>query len=325
MPRGIAAFGLFLIVTGAAAACPAHPPVRDLDLPRFYADAAGTEVDPAARDAHAAAVAPLTAFVRAVTQEADRALTRPTGAERRTLARCPLDQLARWADGEALLGRMSQAQADYQRKWDLAGLALAYLKLKPFATPTQRSAIEPWLVRLGDAARAFFDAPGRKRNNHWYWLGLGLGAVGLAADTPRHWDMARGIMADAVRDIGADGLLPLELQRGPRALFYHVFALMPLIPLAELAASRGEDWYALADGALHRLVAVVHAGLRDPAPFVRATGVFQEVAANARAGWLQLYLARFPDRLAPPHPAVAMGHRWLGGSVLTLQQALRAR
>ena len=45
----------------AHAACPTPPPpVRDLDLTRFYADKAGSVVDPSKMEDHKAETAPLT-------------------------------------------------------------------------------------------------------------------------------------------------------------------------------------------------------------------------------------------------------------------------
>jgi poly(beta-D-mannuronate) lyase len=303
--------------------CPDVPPVvRNLDVPRFYSDAAGTKVDPLAAAAHAKAVEPLNAFVRQVTQDADKALRRGSPKSQLEVAVCALAWLETWARGDAWLGTMSTQQAEYQRKWDLAGVALAYLKLQRFATAEQRAAIEPWLQRFADVCRAFFDAPERSRNNHWYWLGLGAAAVGLATNSPRHWDMARGIMRDAASDVRADGAIPKELERQARALYYHTFALVPLVVMAELAASRGEDWYALGDGALHRLASLTHAGLKQPALFLPLAGLVQEPDTNPRAGWLQLYSARFPGRLVGPHPDVAEGNRWIGGNVLVLKAVI---
>lgn len=322
----IAALVWLVVMTsafGAASACPVPPPpVVDLDVTRFYGDAAGSKVDPAKLATHDAAVAPLTAFLREVTQDADKALRRTSAKSQLEMAQCALSWLVTWARGGALLGRMASQQAEYQRKWDFGGLALTYVKLKPFALPEQRAAIEPWLVKLADRSRAFFDDQQRTRNNHWYWLGLGLAAVGIGADSPRHWDIARGIVSDAAGDIAADGTLPKEMERQSRALFYHAFTVMPLVVAAELAASRGEDWYALGDGALHRLVKTTHDGLVTPEAFDRLAGIAQERPVNARAGWLQLYNARFPGRLAAPHPVVAEGHRWIGGSAVTLKTAL---
>ncbi len=199
---------------------------------------------------------------------------------------------------------MAQDQAEYQRKWDLAGAALAYIKLKSFASAEQRRVIEPWLMRFADAARAFFDDPKHKRNNHWYWLGLAVGATAIATDSDRHWQMARGIMADAAGDIAADGTLPMEIARGARAIHYHAFAVMPLVVLAELARFKEEDWYAMGDGALHRLVDVTLRGLNDPALFDQLAGVQQQRPVGAGAGWLQIYGASYPDRLKEFMPSM---------------------
>lgn len=310
-------------VARAAAGCPPVPPVvTSLDVPRFYNDDAGTIVDPLLKDLHAKAVEPLTQFLRQVVSDADHAYTRSTAKSQGEAADCALTWLQTWAAGGGWLGVMTTKQAEYQRKWDLAGVALAYLKVRPYARPDQRLIIEPWLQRFADAARGFFDNPEYKRNNHWYWLGLGEAAVGLATDSPRHFDIARNIMQDAARDIAADGTLKEEMARGSRALHYHVFAMVPLVMMAELAASRGEDWYALGEGALHRLINVSVAGIAAPAQFDKLAGIAQERPINARAGWLQVYQRHFPGRLQFPPADVADGHRWLGGNALVLMSAL---
>jgi len=213
---------------------------------------------------------------------------------------------------------MHSKQAEYQRKWDLGGLALAYLKLRPFAGSAHRTVIEPWLVRLAVEAKAFQLSPDRKRNNHLYWMGLALAATSLATDHEEFWSDARQIMADAIGDIQADGTLPLELERGKRALHYHAFALTPLIVMAELATLRGEDWYAADSGALHRLVRRTAAGLISPETFDALAGEKQERPVRPGYGWLSLYSARFPDRLPPPLPEVRSKYRWLGGDVTLL-------
>lgn len=302
------------------AACPPAPaPVRDLDVPRFYANREGTVVDPAASKKHDAAVAPLVAFVRAIVEGADKAMARQD-AQR---AACSLAWLQTWAEGDAWLGVMATQQAEYQRKWDLAGVALAYLKLKPYATDAQRAAIEPWLRRWSAKARAFFDNPQRTRNNHWYWLGLGMMATSLATASNEHWQTVRDIFDDALGDIRADGALPKELERQERALFYHVFAVTPLVVMAEIAALRGEDWYGRREGALHRLVTLSIAGLQNPATFEAILRTKQEQPVNPRAGWLSLYKARFPDRMPKGSlPSVPEKHRWLGGDVPNLMRAV---
>jgi poly(beta-D-mannuronate) lyase len=297
------------------------PPVRDLDLSRFYGDDAGTVVDPARAAQHQAEAEPVRTYLSSVVSEADKSLRRAKPAEAEAHARCALDWLASWARGGALLGAMKSKQAEYERNWMLAGLALAYLKVKPAASADQQAAIEPWLLGLADRARAMFDDPGRKRNNHWYWLGLGLGATAMATGSDRHWTAARGIADDAAHDIAPDGSLPQEMQRGARALHYHAFAVMPLVVLAELARARGEDFAGLRGGALDRLVALTVRGLQDPALFDRQAGVTQERPVKPGAGWLRLYLQRALPISGPPIE-MAPGHRWLGGDVMLLSKAL---
>lgn len=306
-----------------AMACPSPPPaVRDLAPPRFYSDPDGTVIDPELLAEHRGQVEPLAAFLRHVTQHADKANRRTSPSAAAEAADCAVRWLESWAAQGAWLGDMGSRQGEYQRKWDLAGVALTYSKVRRFATPEARAVIEPWLVRMADAATRFFDDRNRQRNNHWYWLGLGLGATALATDSPRHWDMARSIMGDAAADIRADGALPLELARKSRALQYHAFSLMPLVVLAELARSRGEDWYAMAGGALHRLADLTMRSLADPRVMDALAGAPQDRPTRPGAGWLQLYAKRFPDRIPPLLPDIAPGHRWLGGDVGVLSQTL---
>lgn len=318
-----ATFGFVGLITALACpnllACPASPaPVRDISLVRYYADKAGTKIDPALKRRHAGEVSHLKQYLDQVTKFADRFVSwRDDGA-----ARCAIRWLKTWAQGRAYLGGMATKQAEYQRKWDLAGLALAYLKIRSVASQNDRDVIEPWLIAIADKARAFFDDRGRKRNNHWYWLGLGLGAVGLATESERHWEAARGIMADAARDITADGSLPMELARGSKALHYHAFAVTALVTLAELAAAQGEDWYGFNDGALHKLVRLTATGLDSPEVFDELTGVAQTRPTKPGSGWVRFYNTTFPNVMARPVPQDRPGHRWLGGKVSNLQRVL---
>jgi poly(beta-D-mannuronate) lyase len=322
MKTAIAALALIASAASALADCPAAPPpVRDLSLVRFYEDSAGSIVEPTKMEEHKAQTAPMLEFLGHLTKDADKAYQPRSDAN--GTAKCGLAWLKAWADGGAYLGKIDGKQAEAQRKWDLAGSALAYLKLKTWASEDDRKAIEPWLIKVADAARAHFDDTSIKHNNHWYWLGLGLGAVGIAAESDKHWQMAKGIMADAAKEISADGTLPLEMAREGRALYYHAFAVMPLVTLAELGASRGEDWYALNDGALHRLVAKTADGLNAPAVFDKLAGIAQQRPVKPGAGWIALYRARFPDRL-PKAPEQQTRHRWLGGDVNVLKQVLTA-
>jgi len=300
--------------------CPPVPaPVVDLTIERYYEDGAGSVVEPTRMEAHKAQTAPLVEFVGFITQQADRAWQQRSSPQG-TVA-CTLAWLKGWADGGAYLGKISSKQAEAQRRWDLAGTALAYVKVRQWASAEERAAIEPWLAKWADAARAAFDDEGVKRNNHWYWLGLAQAGVAVATNDNQRWQDAKAIFEDALADITPDGTLPLEMAREGRALHYHVFALEPLVVMAEIAAQRGEDWYALRDGALHRLVAKTAQGLADPAIFDKLAGVAQQRPVKPGYGWAIAYRARFPDRM---REAIAQpdGHRYIGGDLTVLERAL---
>ena len=143
-----------LLITASTAAAedcaPVPPPVVDLALERFYEDSAGSIVEPTRLEAN---TAPLVAFVGEVTRLADRAHMQRS-SPRGTIA-CALTWIRGWAAGGAYLGKMDGKQAEAQRKWDLAGIALAYLKLKRHASDEDRAVINPWLIKIADAPRAF--------------------------------------------------------------------------------------------------------------------------------------------------------------------------
>ncbi|MBU1210031.1 MAG: alginate lyase family protein [Alphaproteobacteria bacterium] len=326
--------------SASASDCPPAPaPIRDLDLARYYSDKAGTEIDETKRAANSAAAAPLKSFITELAEGADRVwrTSQPDAAA----AACPLFWLAHWAKANALLGSMASKQADYERNWALAGLAISYVKLQAFATAEQRRAIDPWLIRLADQCRAFFDDPARKRNNHWYWLGLGLAAVGLATGSERHWEEARRIMQDAAKDIQSNGTLPMELQRGKRALHYHNFSAQPLFVMTELARTKGEDWASFNDGAFHRLAGLLYNvatcgdrfGGRES--FEAQTGTAEQEPTEERQfqkAWGAQYLKRYPESkfcMSSSGPAISADlrkrpsnfHR-LGGDLGALVRAL---
>ena len=137
----LAAIVVCVVATSPAQAnCPAPPPaIRDIALPRFYGDKEGSQVDAKLAATHKAAVAPLTAFVRQVTQDADKSWKRAKPEGQIEVGRCALHWIETWAKSDAWLGKMETKQAEYQRKWDLAGVALAYIKLRRFAEPAQRA------------------------------------------------------------------------------------------------------------------------------------------------------------------------------------------
>jgi poly(beta-D-mannuronate) lyase len=88
------------------------------------------------------------------------------------------------------------------------------------------------------------------------------------------------------------------MNRAQMALHYHLYALAPLIMLAEFGEANGLDLYAEDNGALHRLVNFCVAGLEDPTLLQKRTGVAQVVTlpyAGSDIGWAVPYVHRFPN------------------------------
>ncbi len=101
-----------------------------------------------------------------------------------------------------------------------------------------------------------------------------------------------------VAAIQPDGSLKAEMNRAQMALHYHLYALAPLIMLAEFGEANGLDLYAEDNGALHRLVNFCVAGLEDPTLLQKRTGVAQVVTlpyAGSDIGWAVPYVHRFPN------------------------------
>lgn len=299
-------------------------PVKDFATERYYTDERSSVVDREAYDRHQAALRPLRDFNTRTTRIADVHLaTRPAHA---TPPRCLLAWYAHWADGGALMGRMGSAQAEFDRKWAVASLALAYLVARdgPGLDARQRRSVEAWLARLGRAVRAYPDSDPRRessRNNHVYWAGLAVAAAGVAANDRALFDWGIQRYRLGVAQIAPDGTLPLEMRRASKARHYHVFSLMPLVMLAELGRANGLDLYGESDGAIHRLARLVIDSIDDPSTFETLTGEKQDWTGGDFYGgmlaWGEPYHARFPDAklaalMARHRP---LRHAWLGGDM----------
>jgi poly(beta-D-mannuronate) lyase len=148
----------------------------------------------------------------------------------------------------------------------------------------------------------FADPPNARHppapNNHRYYTGMEVAAIGMAADDQSLWKWGLGSAEIGIEQIEKDGTLPREMDRAARALQYHLFATGPLVMLAEFAAVNGKDLYAVHNGALKRLVDRATSGVGDPGYFHQKTGVEQEIPAwtsTVDFAWLQPYVRRFPN------------------------------
>lgn len=266
---------LSLVVASAASAaaaasatpapCPPAPAaVIDIDANSYYDDANHAVIDPARRASNIASTAPVEQFLSGMARNASRYQAGRKPAD----AACALHWLESWAGRQAMLGRMSSEQAYFVRKWTLGGLALGYARVQPAATPAQRQAIEAWLATLADATLVHADTRKGKRNNHYYWEGLAVTAVGAVTRDQRFLQWGHGVFDNAMAQVAPDGALPEEMARGAKALHYHAFAAAPLAMIASILD--------LQSPALDRLVRFTLAAARDPSAINQATGFTQE-------------------------------------------------
>ena len=307
---------------GPATAClPAPDPMRDIEIESYYTDRSYSVTDPARLERVKRQTRALSDFCWGTAKASDAWLARNPSVP--GAAHCALARLDRWASEGALLGQMTTADSQHQRKWLLAGAALAYLKIQdaPGLDPAACRRVRDWFVRLAEASTAYYTGWFHdKPNNHVYWLGLALGALAVIDNDRARLDQAIVYFDGAMRDLGADGTLPLEMQRKGRAFHYHVFSLIPLVMIAEIGAVNGRDLYAGRDGALHRLAARVQAGLIDRRWFEEQTGAPQEWDETRDrsfgVAWSEPYYSRFPnpqlgELIAARRPIF---HHWLGGN-----------
>jgi len=291
---------LFVVTTLAAAqqaaayTCPSPPSgPRDIRAMGYYSDAAGSVRDPEKYRRSHALTKPFEDFTREVDKFSDQFLKNGDPAA----AACTIEWLDRWAQDHAMLGtmvRINNDQAQYTRKWTNAALAIDWNKVRQNADNPTRTRIDAWLKAVSHATLDYWDEnPKARRNNHYYWTGVGVMATAVATDDAELLAQAHRIYDTALEDIQPDGTLDYEMRRGIRALHYHNFAVMPLLMMAEMSRKTGQNWFALKNGKLSLLAERVISGLRDPAWFDRKADAGPQIVPPVRdRGWLLIYRSR---------------------------------
>jgi poly(beta-D-mannuronate) lyase len=292
MVKRLTWFFLTLAAANAATACETPPPARsDIDANSYYSDKHHSVIDPVLRARNIANTKPIEDFLSQVARDAN-------GGD----AACALTWLSSWAEQKAMLGKMSSEQAYYVRKWTLGGMALSYARIQQQATPSQRSAIEGWFKSLADATIAHSDAKQGGRNNHYYWEGLAVTAVGGVTGEARYLDWGRKVLQHALGQMDADGALPAEMERAGKALHYQVYAATPLALMASILDVH--------DARFDTLVAFTVAASADPSGIAKRTGFEQEPVGSRE---VTVFYNRHEGR--PPVAGKALWQPRLGGAL----------
>lgn len=292
-----------ITITDASYDCPAPPPfTKTLDVDGYYTDAHHSIIDEKKREAEEKATEAPTHLGQWTGQAADAYLTKGS----RSAALCVFSLLDAAARAHAWSGEMPTGQGHYEQKWLLAAVAVSYLKVRDsgFVTPDEQKEILKWFSSVANRVTEYVDSKkvnpdSDAWNNHRYWSGLAVAAAGIACNDRSNFSWGVASYKAGVDQIRSDGVLPREMARAGRALHYHLYALAPLIMIAELAEANGIDLYSYNNGAIHRLVGLCIAGLRNPDIFAKATGVPQDITggpySGADIGWAVPWVARFPD------------------------------
>ncbi|VXB33326.1 alginate lyase family protein [Massilia sp. 9I] len=268
---------LLTLSAGRALACAAPPAaVFDIDANRYYTDTRSSIIDPVLKARNEAAVKPVNDYLEAVARSANDWQVKRDPQD----ARCALGWLEAWARQGAMLGKMTTNQSWYTRKWTLGGLALSYARVQAAATPEQRKFIEDWFRALADVTIVHADANKGVRNNHYYWEGLAITAVGAVTGEQRYLAWGRKVFDHAMGQIQPDGSLPHEMARAAKALHYHLFAAAPLVLMASILDVQHPN--------LDRLVRFGAEGVANPAAIERLAGVAQERPQRV-PGWIAIY------------------------------------
>lgn len=294
----------------------------DLTTDGFYSDKNSSIIDPVRWKAYVESSGPYKDLGVKAAAAADA--YRSTGS--RAAAQCALKLLNTAAADGVFTGKMSSRQAYYVQGWVIGALAISFLKVRDsrLASPQETASLTKWMKSVARQTMDFYDAAmtkpgGESQNNHLYWAGVEIAAIAIAANDRSMFDWAVATYKNGVRQITPEGTLPLEMRRGQRALHYHLYAIAPLVYLAEFGEDNGMDLFTENDHALKRLVDRGIAGLNGSGYFDRAAGIKQDEPSGPPTAeaisWARVYVKRFPDAQisALIAQAPSLSYMYLGG------------
>jgi poly(beta-D-mannuronate) lyase len=309
--------------TDAPYACPAIVHLSpDLTTSGFYSDSKSSVIDPEKWKAYAASAGPYKELGNQIVGAADT--YRTTGSH--AALDCAIQHMQAAAQDGVFTGKMSSSQAYYVQGWTIGAIAIAYLKIRDsgLINADQQKMIVRWITQVVPQSQSYFDSRRKSstndaQNNHLYWAGVEVAAAGIAANDQKLFDWGMETYAVGLSEIQPDGSLPQEMRRGQRALHYHLYALAPLVYLAEFGEVNGLHSYSERDYAIKKLATLCTHGLEDNSFFAKATGITQDTPngppAAEQISWARIYLARFPDPQLAKFlaQATSMSYMYLGG------------
>lgn len=304
-------FGGLVVAQEACEALPA--PVVNIVSASIYGDGKDglkSSVDRVSSLERERLVAPISNYMRIIASDADAYLDRGSSSH----AACAVGGLREWARAGALLGSTNNEAANKEIIWNSAGLALAYLRVKPVASPAEAAEIELWLGRLAGRVMGLYSRSAR-HDNILCWVALVAVSTAAATGDQDLWNTGTRLHEIALREVDADGALPLELERGRRALAYHNFALVPLLAADVIRRRYSHPTSPSSVAALNRLASFVQANSVDPSTISRLAGAEQDPLERRNYDyWSYMAAGAIPGFGLPKQVGRPPFDRWLGGN-----------
>ena len=278
--------------------CPSYPkPIKNLILPSYYKsdDETKSQVNSKKYEQHQEMRAPLRNFENTLLKMTNRYVA--SNPARIDIAKCAQNWLYSWAKKDALLGKTNKT-GEHLQKWTLSVVANAYYQIKNdnSLSTHKNKKIEKWLKKYAYSVKETYSQNTQlnsRQNNHLYWAAWAVGFTGALLEDKSLFDWGVSKALYGVYQIQPNGVLPLELDRGSRAVNYHVFAAHPLVMMAELARiNDAVNLYAENNKALEKLVNLSVQGVFNPKFFEKQTGLSQEVELlrnGSALAWLSVY------------------------------------
>lgn len=214
---------------------------------------------------------------------------------------CALAWYGAWANARALLGQAADHTGRSERKWALASLSGAWLRLKfsrsqPLADHGKEAAtIETWLGAIASQVTQEWNEndPRDRINNHYYWAAWSVMATSVITDRRDLFDWSARMYAIFASQVDADGFLPNELKRQTRAAGYQIYAVTPAAMVAAFGKANHVDLAGEGNHALQRAADRAVLAYNNPAAFEVKTGSRQVVemtkSRQSAMAWLEPY------------------------------------
>ncbi|MGI9450767.1 MAG: alginate lyase family protein [Geminicoccaceae bacterium] len=260
-----------------------------LRMPAFYQD----------REAWREAIRPLFAFEDAVSDLAGAYVA----SGDRYFADCLIDLLHAWAMADALTkfhytSTERQAWFNIEDMLFAAGLAYSVVRNRVNDRAIEREKIDAWLAKAARIHLSIDGGPSSCCNNHFYRRALYAAVIGILNRDHELFRVGVSALYSALHEMGERGELPREIERDDRAIHYQNYALLYLVPIAELIERQGYPAYALSiDGrTLHDAVALTLETLEEPAMLRDLAPTAQDlrfIGDKQYFAWMEIYLGRF--------------------------------